>query len=151
MPSAIEDLEILLKRGLKEQPLSDVQQYADVLAAGSVFPGKSTGQVKALDFHPTRASTDFTDVRFSVQHNLDRNIRNVRVLVVWKRCKEKLDYSAYLVRETIPANQAAHVDKKDKGGIARFLGDYAERRGFTYEARVLDYEILQSSGELQFK
>ena len=151
----VEYLKRLVANGLKELPMSDLKRNADVALALPLFPGKSAGQVKALDFRmvgaigpiPATGEGGRTDVRFSVQNNLDRDIRNVRILVVWKRGNEKLDYSAYLVRETIPANQAAQVGKKDKWGLGRFLA----QPEFSYDVRVLDYEILPKSGELEFK
>lgn len=142
----IEYLKTLVSKGFREVPMSAAQRHAGASAASPFFPGKSSERVKALDFHWVSASPDFTDLRFSVQNNLDRAIRNVRVLVVWKRGNEKLEYSAYLVRETIPANQATQVTKRDKGGVTRFLS-----QPFSYEARVLDYEILQLGGDVQFK
>lgn len=144
----VEYLKTLVTNGLRELPMSDLKRHADVSLGSPLSPGKSSGQVKALDFHYLGPSwVNFTDVRFSVQNNLDKDIRNVRILVVWKRGKDKLNYSAYLVRETIPANQAVQVTKRDERGIGRFLVNPE----FSYDARVLDYQILQSSGELQFK
>ena len=150
----IEYLKTLIASGLREMPIAHVQRHIDV-SAGSPSLGKSAGRVKALDFHCVGSASgggpdlDYADVRFSVQNNLDRDIRNVRILVVWKRGGDKLDYSAYLVRETIPANQAAQVNKRDKEGIARFL-DRQTDKAFSYEVRVLDYEILESAGEIRF-
>jgi Trypsin-like peptidase domain len=141
----VEDLRILVRSGFKEQHLSDIQPRS--VPAGTSLTETST-QVKALDFHfGSWATADQAEMRFSVQNNLNRDIRNVRILVIWKRGNEKLDYSGYLVRETIPANQAVQVSKGDKGDLMRFLNN-TER---TYEARVLDYEILPTSGSLEFK
>jgi S1-C subfamily serine protease len=152
----IEYLRKLVANGLKELPMSDLKRNADVSLALPLFPGKSEGQVKALDFgddggvgpSPATGEGGRTNVRFSVQNNLDKDIRNIRILVVWKRGNEKLDYSAYLVRDTIPANQAVQVGKKDKWGVIRFL---ARPQEFSYDVRVLDYEIVPKSGELEFK
>jgi len=147
----IEYLRPLLTNKFKEMPMAELQQRADVRSGSSPFQDKTLSQVKALDFGYTYWTTDATDVRFSVQNNLDRDIKYVRILVVWKRGKEKLDYSAYMVHETIPAGQALQIRKKDHGGVSRFISESSARNGFTYEARVLDYEILPTSGELKFK
>ncbi len=140
----IEDLRALIGKGLKEQPLSSLKLAST--SAKPVISAKSE-QVRALDFHFGGSGYDFTDVLFSIQNKLDRDIRNVRVLIVWKHGNENVDYSAYLIRDTIPANQARQISKGDKRDVARFL---LSTREYGYEARVLDYEILKTSGTLEF-
>ena len=79
----------------------------------------------------------------SVENKSRRDIKDLKVLIVWYKRNQKIHYSAYYFQDLIPSNLAKTVEKID--------GELISVKFDSYEIRVIDYKILPSSGMLEFK
>jgi hypothetical protein len=83
---------------------------------------------------------------FSVRNNSRRDIRNIKVLILWKSSSgEMLHFSPILVKDIIPSLQTKMIQRQYMEAIGSLP------YGFKTETRIIDYEILKSSGLMEFK
>jgi hypothetical protein len=83
---------------------------------------------------------------FSVRNNSRRDIRNIKVLILWKSPSgEPLHFTPILVKDTIPSLQTKMIQRTYMEAIGSLPFN------FKTETRIIDYEILQSSGLIEFK
>jgi len=86
------------------------------------------------------------DMSFSVRNNSRRDIKNIKVLILWKSSSgEMLHFTPILVKDVIPSLQTKIIQKRYIEGIGSLPWD------FQTETRIIDYEILESSGFMEFK
>ena len=86
------------------------------------------------------------DITFSVRNDSRRDIKNIKVLVLWKSSSgEVLHFSPILIEDTIPSLQTKIIQKDEVEAVGALPSN------FETETRVIDYEILESSGFMEFK
>lgn len=86
------------------------------------------------------------NIIFSVRNNLRRDIKNIKFIISWKSGSgEIVHFSPVLVEDIIPSLQTKLVYKNHLEGVGGLP--------FRYEAevRIIDYEILETSGFIEFK
>lgn len=108
---------------------------------------KDTDLVQAFSIKvETKWQGGSANVSFSIKNNSRRDIKNIKLLILWKsKAGEILHFSPILVEDIIPSLLAKSIQKKYLEGVGNI--PYS----FEAEARIIDYEILQSSGFMEFK
>jgi len=109
-------------------------------------PTKGSDLVKAFN---VKFGTTYEDgsahISFSVKNNSRRDIKNTKVLIIWKSLAgEPLHFTPFLIRDVIPSMHAKMIQKNYVKGIGNL-------RFCLTEQRIMDYEILKSSGVMEFK
>jgi hypothetical protein len=95
----------------------------------------------------TRYTSGSAHMSCSVRNDSRRDIKNIKVLIMWKSSSgEILHFSPILVDDIIPSLQTKIIQKNYVEGIGK-LPYY----GYETETRIIDYEILESSGFMEFK
>lgn len=95
----------------------------------------------------TRYTSGSAHMSCSVRNDSRRDIKNIKVLILWKSSSgEILHFSPILVDDIIPSLQTKIIQKNYVEGIGK-LPYY----GYEAETRIIDYEILESSGFMEFK
>lgn len=86
------------------------------------------------------------DMSFSVRNNSRRDVKNIKVLILWKSSSsEMLHFTPILVKDIIPSLQTKTIQRYLMDSIGSLPYD------FKTETRIIDYEILTSSGLMEFK
>jgi len=86
------------------------------------------------------------DISFSVRNNSQRDIGNIKVLILWKSSSgEMLHFTPILIKESIPSLQTKMIQKRYVEVICKLPFNCET------EIRIIDYEILESSGFMEFK
>jgi hypothetical protein len=87
------------------------------------------------------------DLSFSIRNNTRRDIKNIKVLILWNDSNtgEALHFTPILIKETIPSMQTKIIQKN----YAEAVGNLPLKAN--YEIRIIDYEILPTSGIIEFK
>lgn len=86
------------------------------------------------------------NISFSVRNTSRTDIRNIKILILWKSSSgEMLHFTPILVEDTIPSLQTKIIQRNFMEAIGSL--PYA----FKTETRIIDYEILTSSGLFEFK
>jgi S1-C subfamily serine protease len=94
----------------------------------------------------TRYSSGEADISFSIKNDTRRDIKNIKILILWKSSLgETLHFSPILVKDIIPSLQTKIVQKNYLEAVGRLPQTYEA------ETRIIDYEILESSGFMEFK
>lgn len=109
---------------------------------------KDTDLVKAFNISiATRYQTGSSaDISFSLKNGSRRDIKNVKVLILWKdKSGGMIHFSPVLVKDVIPSFQTKSIHKGYLEGTNNLPYDYRA------EARIIDYKILKSSGLMEFK
>ena len=108
---------------------------------------KDTDLVTAFNVKRGTTYTDGSaDMSFSVRNNSRRDIKNIKVLILWKSSSgEMLHFTPILVKDFIPSLQTKMIQRNYMGAIGSLP------YGFKTETRIIDYEILESSGLMEFK
>jgi S1-C subfamily serine protease len=110
-------------------------------------PTKGSDLVKA--FNVKRGTTyqgGSAHISFSVKNNSRRDIKNTKVLIIWKSsADETLHFTPFLIKDVIPSMHAKMIQKNYVEGIGSLPYN------FKTEQRIMDYEILKSSGFMEFK
>lgn len=108
---------------------------------------KGSDLVKA--FNVSRGTTyqgGTAHISFSVKNNSRRDIQNTKVLIIWKSSAgEPLHFTPFLIKDVIPSMHAKLIQKQYVNGIGSLP------YGFKTEQRIMDYQILNSSGFMEFK
>ena len=95
----------------------------------------------------TRYTNGKAHMSCSVRNDLRRDIKNIKLLILWKSSSgEILHFSPILVDDIIPSLQTKIIQKNYVEGIGK-LPYY----NYEAETRIIDYEILESSGFMEFK
>jgi len=95
----------------------------------------------------TRYTNGSAHISFSVKNNLQRDIKNIKVLISWRSSSgEVLHFSPIFVEDIIPSFQTKIIQKEYVEGVGRL-----PYLNFKAETRIIDYEILESSGFMEFK
>ena len=95
----------------------------------------------------TRYTSGSAHMSCSVRNDSRRDIKNIKVIILWKSSSgEILHFSPILVDDIIPSLQTKIIQKNYVEGIGE-LPYY----GYEVETRIIDYEILESSGFMEFK
>lgn len=134
-----------LKRLLDSRPVNAAFSPANLPARVSSEPASS------------RTSRDFVQVigikrlasgvAIQLSNGLDKDIRNIKVLVTWRTSEGKeLHYSPLLIPELVAARHNKLVQKQNLEGVAEL--DALRTKA---DARIIDFEILPSSGSMAFK
>ena len=86
------------------------------------------------------------EISFSIRNNLQRDIENIKVLILWKSLSgEIIHFTPILVKDIIPSLQTKIIQRRKVEAIGSLPRD------FKTETRIIDYEILESSGFMEFK
>jgi hypothetical protein len=118
----------------------------------------------------------YANCSFTVQNKMQRDIRNLKILVLWyekpfhllsyKRIygtMEQIHHNALLIKDQIPANNAKKVYKELSGAMTYWTSGTSTKhldpgkvptaryKTYTHVIRILDYEILPTSGTLKFE
>lgn len=94
----------------------------------------------------TQFQSGSAHISFSVRNNSRRDIRNIKVLILWKSpTGEVLHFTPILVKDIIPSLHTKMIQRTYVSGIGNLPYD------FRTESRIIDYEILKSSGFIEFK
>ena len=99
--------------------------------------------INRVEYHPGGSG----DITFSVRNDSRRDIKNIKVLVLWKSSfsGEVLHFSPILVEDIIPSLQTKIIRKDGVEAVG------ALPRDFKTETRIIDYEILKFSAFIEFK
>ena len=90
-------------------------------------------------------------ISFSVKNNSRRDIKNIKVLIIWKsKSGERLHFTPCLIEDVIPSMHAKIIQKNCVEGIGNLKWEIKTEQIKT-EQRIMDYEILKSSGFMEFK
>jgi hypothetical protein len=125
----------------------------------SQFPGginvqnkASTELVRVINFSHEQNFTS-NHLAFSIQNKTRHDITAVKLLIIWISGGERVHYNALLINDKIPAFQAKRIMKRtgDAFNPRIFLNKELKFVGHSYIIRVLDYEILPTSGEFEFR
>lgn len=85
-------------------------------------------------------------ISFSVRNNSRRDIRNIKVLILWKsKSGEMLHFTPILVKDIIPSLQTKMIHRNYMEAIGSLPFN------FKADTRIIDYEILKSTGFMEFK
>ncbi|MEX2493894.1 MAG: serine protease [Nitrospirales bacterium] len=111
---------------------------------------KMSQQTKDTDlvtaFNVVRHSDSARSMSFSIRNNSRRDVRNIKVLILWKSSSgEMLHFTPILVKDIIPSLQTKMIQR----GYMELIGLLPWP--VKTEARIIDYEILKSSGLIEFK
>ena len=108
---------------------------------------EDTNLVTVFSVIRTKKYTDGSgDIRLSVRNNSQRDIRNIKVLILWESSiGEVLHFSPVLVEDIIPSFQTKIILKRSVDAIGTLSLMYET------ETRIIDYEILETSGFMEFK
>lgn len=94
----------------------------------------------------TYSPGSWANISFSVRNNLQRDIENIKLLILWKSSSgEMLHFTPILVKDIIPSLQTKIIQRQRVEAIGSLPRD------FETETRIIDYEILESSGFMEFK
>jgi len=95
----------------------------------------------------TRYTNGTAHINFSVRNNTRRDIKNIKLIISWKLDSgEIVHFSPVLVEDTIPSLQTKIINKSYLEGVGKL-----PHSGYKAEARIVDYEILETSGSMEFK
>lgn len=95
----------------------------------------------------TRYTNGTAHISFSVRNNSRRDIKNIKFIISWKLDSgEIVHFSPVLVEDTIPSLHTKIINKSNLEGVGKL--PYI---GYEAEIRIIDYEILETSGFIEFK
>lgn len=116
---------------------------------GSALKQPTKGSDLVTAFNVKRGTTyqgGSAHISFSVKNNSRRDIKNTKVLIIWKSSTgESLHFTPFLIKDVIPSMHAKMIQKTYVEGIGSLPYN------FKTEQRIMDYEILKSSGFMEFK
>jgi S1-C subfamily serine protease len=117
----------------KNYRMSQQTKDTDLVMAFNVERGKTSSMGSA-------------NMSFSIRNNSRRDVKNIKVLILWKSSSEEmLHFTPILVKEIIPSLQTKMIQRIMVESIGLLHWP------FKTEARIIDYEILKSSGLIEFK
>ena len=87
-------------------------------------------------------------VAFSIQNKTRHDIRKVEFLVVWYHKGKKVHHNAIPIKDRIPASQTKKIESTASG--VAIGSDGSGNLQYSYDVRILDYEILPTSKVLEF-
>lgn len=93
----------------------------------------------------TRYQGGGATVSLSIRNNYSRDIKNIRILIIWNEADEMVHFSPILITEIIPSKLTKSVQKHNLPRV----GDLSYK--VNSEIRIMDYEIQQTSGFIEFK
>ncbi len=129
--------------GLKSLPRSESFNLGDY--------SKNTSLIKVLNLYTYPSVFGGAKIKFSIQNNLKRDIRNIKLLIIWRKNHENIHFSALLIKDIIPSYQAKIIEKRDERVSHGWTDPGPLGRGYDYKVRIIDYEILPTSGAFEFK
>jgi len=141
-----------LKRLLSRKPVDLPFRRSNLPETKASSPVKMQSEIGLVQVkNVRRESSPYigypSDVTFSIQNNSRRDINNIKVVLLWKSTEtgEMLHYNPLLVKETVAAGHTKLVRKIRVEGVADLSYQASA------EPRIIDYNILPSSGLMEFK
>lgn len=139
----IHAMDLMKKRGkLLNQALGELNYSAVTSKMLQKTPGDMENRVNVGDYD---IDYIFGYITFSIQNQGSRSIRNIKLITEfypYSSAKSSAHFEAYLVEDEIPSGLTKQVKKL-----------FNAKATFNWVARfrILDYEILPTSGQLQFR
>lgn len=137
---------------LSSPPINEAFTKNSLPKSKDSFAGNTTSRdlVSVFNFKVTGKSGDGSaSISFSIRNENKKDITNLKLVLIWKNEDgEAVHFSPVLIQHIIPSRMTKSINKEGLlgvGNVTNFNTDDDD-----VEVRVLDYKILESTGQMNF-